>query len=145
MQYHKQLVQHRPDIGQYGDCFRTALGCLLDMPPADVPHFHASPASDDILWPQINTWLREAKGFGLYSVAYDCSLAQVLEMQRVLNPDIFYLLCGASPRGTNHQVIACGDKIVHDPASAGGGLVGPCDDGYFWVNVLVPSCHLHKS
>ena len=145
MLYHKQTIAHKPEIGQYGDCFRTALAYLLDLAPQDVPHFCATNRSSDELWPAINAWLAETLHLGIYSVAYDCPLEQVLTMQQVLNPNIYYLLAGKRPRGVTHQVIACGDQIIHDPALEGGGLIGPCvEDGFYWVNVLVAACHLHQ-
>ena len=35
---HKQLNRHRPEEGVFGDCYRTAIACLLDLRPQDVPH-----------------------------------------------------------------------------------------------------------
>ena len=39
MEFYKQLNEHNPDEGVYGDCYRTAIGCLLNIPPEFVPHF----------------------------------------------------------------------------------------------------------
>ena len=75
----------------------------------------------------------------------DCPLEEVLRLQALLNPGVSYLLAGTSPRGVTHQGIACNDQIIHDPAPFGGGLTGPAaEDGYYWVNVLVPSIHLQE-
>jgi len=40
MRFHKQLItNHNPESGIFGDCQRTAIACLLDKHPSDVPHF----------------------------------------------------------------------------------------------------------
>lgn len=44
---YKQLYGHNPDQGIFGDCFRTALGCLLNLPPEKVPHFYDGCGPDD--------------------------------------------------------------------------------------------------
>ena len=44
---HKQLIKHDPENGQWGDCGRTAIACLLDLHPSDVPHFWEGPERAD--------------------------------------------------------------------------------------------------
>lgn len=145
MRYNKQTILHDPEHGQYGDCLRTALSCLLNMDQEEVPHFCATNPTSEDLWPAINAWLAETCHLVVYSVAYDCSLEQILTMQQIMNPGLYYLLAGKSPRGCTHQVVACGDQIIHDPAPEGGGLIGPCvEDGFYWVSVLVSACHLSR-
>lgn len=141
MKYHTQILLHDPDRGVQGDCFRTALACLLDLNPRDVPHFWGDPSRDaDEVWREVDAWLTQNHGLRRWTAAYAGDLESLLEALKVQNPGIAFLLCGASPRGTAHQVIACDGKIIHDPHPEGGGLVGPVeDDGYFWVDVLVPS------
>lgn len=39
MIYQKQLYLHEPDKMQFGDCHRTSLACLLNIPVEDSPHF----------------------------------------------------------------------------------------------------------
>ncbi|CBA14749.1 hypothetical protein XALC_0204 [Xanthomonas albilineans GPE PC73] len=56
----------------------------------------------------------------------------------IRNPDIRYLLCGMSPRGTNHTVIACGGGYDWDPHPDGGFLVGPLTSGYYEITFLLP-------
>lgn len=140
---YQRFTEHKPEEGVYGDCFRTALACLLNAEPEDVPHFLEGNPPDDQFWHAVHLWLR-AQGFGLYSVAYEgASLDEVLASQALSNPGVYYLLAGESPRHHAHQVIACDDKIIHDPNPLGGGLIGPCpNDGLYWVNVLVPDLHL---
>ena len=136
-----QLYSHEPSLGVIGDCWRTAIGCLLDLPPDSVPHFlkeHWLGDSADAFAVSASTkaWLAD---FGLTYVehAFTCSLDDVLDMQRAINPDAYYLLSGSSPRGFNHCVIAKSGAIIHDPYPGGGNLVGPAKDGYYWVAYLV--------
>ena len=68
----------------------------------------------------------------------DAELAGVLQHMAVLNPGIHYLLSGSRRNGTNHVVVACGGEIVHDPALDDSGIVGPMDNGFFYVEILVP-------
>lgn len=35
-----------------------------------------------------------------------------------------------------NAIVAGGGRIVHDPAPEGGGLVGPMDDGWYWVTYV---------
>jgi len=138
MRFYKQLVKHDPDNGRYGDCFRTCLACLLNVPPEDVPHFLAE--GNDAFWPAVTEWLSHHK-LSLFHVPFSGDdLQGLFRSMQHLNPDLLYLLAGKSPRGVNHQVIAQGDRILHDPSTEGGGLVGPCvEDGMYWVGLLVPS------
>ena len=39
MKFYKQLHKHDPDNGVWGDCHRTAIGCLLDIEPELIPNF----------------------------------------------------------------------------------------------------------
>lgn len=138
MLYHKQTIKHDPEHGKYGDCFRTALACLLHVRPEDVPHFMEMYPDTEKLWPAVNAWLTDYFGYALFGVPYAGTLEEVLTLNASINPGIVYLLAGESPRGVTHQVICENDKIIHDPAPDGGGLIGPCvEDGYYWVNVLV--------
>lgn len=47
-----------------------------------------------------------------------------------------YMISGTSPRGTDHVVIYKGTSLIWDSHPDGGGLVGPCSDGYYWVDVF---------
>ena len=140
---YKQLNLHRPDDGEIGDCYRTSIGCLLDMPPEDVPHFaeeadlrDKGDVSGDTL---AQRWLIQ-RGLALFSVAYigDASLDEMLEMQEMLNPNVFYIFSGQSVEGRNHSVVALGGKIIHDPSRHPKDpvLSGPCTDGNWWIDVI---------
>jgi len=139
MKYNKQLIfPHSPQNELYGDCFRTCIACMLDMEPADVPHFADKGRVGDELWGAIETWFRWRDMY-LLSVPYPGDLEQQGLMNNfgVLNPGCRYMLGGRSPHGTSHVVVCLGDKMEWDPAPPGDGLVGPCEnDGLWWVHLI---------
>ncbi len=53
------------------------------------------------------------------------------------NPGIYFMLMG-----TNHVVICCDGEIVHDPSPHNSGIIGPSNNGNFFVEFLVPLCHM---
>ena len=133
MQYHTQLIKHNPAQGQFGDCYRTALACILDMAPEDVPHY-----ADREDWLDLsNKWLK-SQGFGNFSVAFKVdSYKDVIRGLGVTNPDIYYILRGASAAGPNHCFIGVNNDIIHDVSGRCELPTGPCKDGLYWLQVLV--------
>jgi len=133
----KQRFRHRPDAGEYGDCHRTAIACLLDLDRDEVPNFGEHYDNGDAFKAAEHAFLA-GRGYGVVSYAFDCSLEQLLAALEALNPGIYYLLCGESRTGVNHTVIGCGGMIAWDPSIDDAGIVGPCDDGRYWVSHLIP-------
>ena len=148
MRYDKQLYRHEPHNEIYGDCHRTAMACVLDLPPHHVPHFYQQWVRDggDGVTTRAAKWL--AKNFGLYEVDVpymgDIGVQELLKSLGEWNPGVRYLMGGRSPRGTDHTVVCLGNKIEHDPAQQGGGLVGPLSNGLYIVTYYVPM-HLHPT
>lgn len=138
----KQLFRHKPAEGVFGDCYRTCIACLLDLAPADVPHFYDRLENED---PENkgrdlrDGWLRE-RGFFVVSIPFAAGdgLAGVLTTMGALNPASYFILSGESRTGVNHSVIACGGQIIHDPSLTDSGIIGPCNDGLFWIEILSP-------
>jgi hypothetical protein len=134
----KQLFRHDPEHGVYGDCHRTALACLLDLEPEQVPHFGENFESPEVFSHRVAEWL-SAQGWCEVSVPYQSTLDELLQCQEALNPDVYYLLGGKSRTGCGHTVIGCGGEIVWDPSLDNSGIVAPFDtDGLYWVTWLVP-------
>lgn len=115
-----------------GDCWRTVLACLLEVPRDDVPHFaHLYPAEGTLEWWDasvawvrttrpgwtLGCWRRPEHGWGsIYSPE-----AAVFAPDRVI-------LTGPSPRGAwNHSVLVyeATGELAHDPFPGGTGV----DDG----------------
>lgn len=135
---HTQRFLHRPEEGQIGDCFRTVIACLLDVDPEQVPHFMADldrPIPE--IWKDVDAWLQE-RGLRHFTVPYQTDVETLLKTTAKAYPGLRWELSGRSPRGSQHSVIAQDGKIIHDPHPDGGGIVGPGDDGYLWLSVLVP-------
>ena len=137
MRPQKQRFNHRPEQGEYGDCYRTALASLLDLDRDIVPNFGEHYDDTGAFFRCVETWLN-ARGLHLVEIPYKASLADLLAAQQATNPRAYYLLSGMSDRGLNHSVIACGGGMIFDPHPDDTGLVGPCNDGYFWVSYIVP-------
>lgn len=141
---HKQLIRHDLEAGQVGDCWRTCVACLLDRQPDHVPHFLVDCWNDGVLGDKrLRAWL-STQGFGLATVAFAGELEDVLLSMKNLNPGIFYMLGGKSRLGCGHSVIGFEDSIAWDPSPTENGIVGPMDDGYYWVSFLVPASQLRS-
>ena len=141
---HHQLFRHDPENGVFGDCHRTAIACLLDMHPSEVPHFAEENLRAEALgntdydWTEhVAAWLAQL-GLASVDVIYDATLENVLAAVAHRNPRAYYLLGGQSVRGTNHTVVGCGGEIAWDPHPDGGGLIGPLSHGYYEVTFIVP-------
>ncbi len=132
---HKQLYRHDPDNGVWGDCLRTAIACLFDLRPEQVPHFADGGPSGSEMNARIDAWLKE-QGSHRISVMYKGDLDQVLRSVASQNPDVWYLLTGQSRMEVDHVVICRNDAIVHDPSLDGAGIIGPADIGYYWVEFI---------
>lgn len=133
----KQLYLHNPSDGVYGDCHRTVIACLLDKHPEEVPNFADS-------WDDIGEWYRrvddylKTQGLSSVNVLYHSTLDQLLASQGNINKNAYYMLSGTSSNGTGHVVICKGGEIYWDPAIDDSGIVGPGDDGFYWVTYLIP-------
>lgn len=137
MRHHKQLFRHDPANGVYGDCFRTAVACLLDLDPQLLPHDHCE-LEDGEQMRRMNAWLARRDlvliNFGFPA---DRPVADLLaSMVHAVGRECRFLLSGASPRGTCHVVVAHPTGIIHDPHPDGGGLVGPCPDGFWHITFV---------
>lgn len=136
---YKGLVKHDPENGQWGDCLRTAIGCLLDLPPEVVPHFarKGSAETDAIVAERVERWLAR-RGLcritlylpGTYTPEEAC------RNLGLMNPGVPYLFSGRSRIGSNHTVIARDGKIIHDPSPLDTGIVGPMDNDFYMVEFL---------
>ena len=140
----KQLYRHQPELGTIGDCERTCLACLLDLTPDQVPHFGEKNWEDSTAFnKQEDEWLQSA-GYRRIQLAYDISLESLLKSQKNLAPHVYYILSGQSKTGCNHSVIGLNDQIVWDPSINDSGIVGPCDDGYYWITYLISEIFIAK-
>jgi len=135
---HKMISRHDPANGEYGDCLRTCIACLTDaVSVGDVPHFADGNPEPNALWRGVRNWMMDEHNASLWFVPYASDdWQEVTATCNALNPGMFYMLQGASDGG-DHIVICQGDRIVHDPAPGGGGLIGPGSNGVFMVVLIV--------
>jgi hypothetical protein len=141
VKFHKQLFRHRPAEGLIGDCHRTAIACLLDLEPGEVPHFvkdtwNDSDEARDASW---KNWLL-SKGYRVAGCAWKFDDVEAfLKIMESCAPGVFYLLGGTSRNQVAHTVIGCGGSIAHDPSIDNSGIVGPLQpEGVFTVHYLIP-------
>lgn len=137
MKPQKQLITHWPEVGMYGDCHRTAIAVMLDMDAKDVPHFMdgtsgIGPAPDAHM--AAETWLN-ARGYTQVSVPFngEVPLDMVLATVKANCFGAPFILGGTSRNRVNHSVVAMGDEIICDPSQTNSGIIGPCDDGFYWA------------
>ncbi|RUW39153.1 hypothetical protein EN739_24440 [Mesorhizobium sp. M2A.F.Ca.ET.017.03.2.1] len=132
----KQLFRHAPDKGIFGDCYRTAVACILDLDPDQVPHVHrliTGAEQGEI----IDRFLAEI-GVTRLSIPFTVEGVQAaLDSAALWSKGLPCLFSGTSRNGTGHVVVAHGGKIICDPSQDDSGIVGPMDDGFYWVEWLV--------
>lgn len=147
----KQLFLHEPLKGQYGDCHRTALACLLEIPVTQSPHFIGE-------WEERNywkargeyqepySWIDEQEKW-LNSLGYtsvdimfngEMPIEDLFDFMFARNRHVYYMLGGQSSRGTNHSVICLGGEWAWDPHPEGGFLVGPLNSGVWEITFILP-------
>lgn len=151
MKVQKQLFRHKPDEAIYGDCHRTAIACALGLDAHEVPHFMngtngKGPAPE--AHNEVEKWLNE-RGITQINMIFDGSLSVEMVLQSVKNINqsssgFCYILGGESATGVNHSVVCCDGAIVCDPSLDDAGIVGPCDDGFYWVTFFGSTQATHK-
>lgn len=96
------ILQDHPTL--QGNCWQTAIACVLDLEPDSVPHF-IQYDEDGIAdwWDFTLGWLLN-RGYRLE------------RPNRHLYTNEYYLVSGPSPRGDfQHVVVYKNGKMVHDP------------------------------
>ena len=139
MKYHKQLNRHDPANGVYGDCFRTALACLLDLDqPAALSNFAERSFKEGTDIVALANIELVPRGYYFFEMPLVGDLDQLLMNAERHFPDVRWLLTGMSRNQVNHVVVCHGGKIIHDPSQDESGIVGPTTDGNYWVGFVVP-------
>lgn len=137
MKPQKQLNRHNPEQGIWGDCHRTAIAIMLDMDAADVPHFVDGNPPVETVNANVRAWLAH-QGFNELCVPIQTRhIEDVFASMKALNPGVYFILGGKSRNGVHHSVVCDDTGIVCDPSLDDSGIVGPCDDGMFWLTYYV--------
>lgn len=140
MRFHTQAFRHDPDNGVFGDCYRTAVACLLDMERDDVPHVYDKGYVNET--PGTEPMLAFLNSQSLHLIwcnfPGEMSLTDALRSADLFGNKLPFLLSGTSKNGTNHVVVCADAKIIHDPSIDQSGIVGPCNEGYWVIEWIVP-------
>ncbi len=128
-----QLNRHDPDKGIYGDCFRTAIACILDCEsPEEIPLF--APVED-----QKKAYVEylDSIGYVLFEIPFNItkSIKAPLLFMQTYYPNFDYILAGVSSRGIGHVSIYRGDELIHDPHPSGGGILSAFPEGNVWYEI----------
>ncbi len=132
----KQIFHHDPANGVWGDCQRAAIASILDRDPESVPHFFHDGCTGDVANKRIDDWLAMINLKMVFVPFADAQLQDVLDLQKRFQPGLHYMLVGKSRTGVSHVVVCKDDAIVHDPSLTDAGIVGPTDEGLYWVQFL---------
>jgi hypothetical protein len=121
MKFQKQAFRHDPENGIIGDCWRTAVACLLGIDRDSYPHLHVDGAD------LVELHRREMESRGIATIAVPIlgtlSVDDALAVASTWSSHPF-LFTGESRNGTNHVVVAHDGKIIHDPAIDDSGIIG---------------------
>jgi hypothetical protein len=132
-----QEYKHDPENGIYGDCARTCLAALLEVPNDNVPHFLWDNPSGEVFNRRLDIWMaQQALSRFIVTFPREVELEALLAYMKHMNPGVYVCLVGQSKLGCNHIVITLDGEIVMDPS--GNGIVGPCDDGFWYVETYSP-------
>ena len=136
MKFHKQLNKHDPENGVFGDCYRTAIACILDKYPSEVIHVYDL---DDLsLQNEKMKEYLDGLGLRLLHTAYRFkTFKNALKIGEYNIGEMYWILSGASSRGVNHSIVCYKDEAIHDPHPSDDFLCAPCDDGYWHVEIIV--------
>lgn len=127
----KKVMQTK--LGLSGNCQSAVLASILEMELDDVPYFAdglgednslSETEKDKIFNDRIDKWLAT---HGLKLQWYeDSHIIQKYIQEEFKN--IYYQVCGKSPRGYYHVVVYLNGEMVHDPHPEGGGVYHAPDE-----------------
>ncbi len=107
----QRFPRYDPFTGIRGDCQRTCIACLLDLPTEEVPHFLEN--DDDDWLVELNRWLAQFKKAYLVLPVPDASVLPALFGQQ--GHDLFHLLTIRTEGGTVHQIVGRNGEPVWCP------------------------------
>jgi len=110
---HIQTKLHSNEV--IGNCWPTAIACILECRIDQVPNFEELFRVPDMPWFWVlEEWLKY-KGYKYVGGG---------EREDYIDFDGYYFVTGKSPRGDfNHIVIYKDGKMVHDPHPSGDGIL----------------------
>lgn len=143
MKYHTQANLHDPENGVFGDCYRTCLACILDLERDEVPHYvdTMDPGKwAKIVQPKYDAWLgvRGWQELCIPIPGEGVEVEDILHFHKTRTPfPTTAMLIGESRTGCNHIVVVENGKIIHDTSINKSGIIGPGNDGFYWLTWLI--------
>ncbi|RFP19154.1 hypothetical protein [Duganella sp. BJB475] len=113
MKLQKQLIlDHNPEQGRHGDCYRTCIAILLGVDAADVPNFTGDAVEaglgQDAADLAAQAWLTE-RGYRAIQMTVSAEFSGIGKWIEKAAAGMPYILAGQSPRYSScHCVIARG-------------------------------------
>ena len=138
MKKYNNLIKHDPDNGTWGDCYRVCFAMILGLEPLDVPHFYEQGKNvDEVVKAKLIKDFLSTLGLVEVAIANPVEdYADILQTMAFLSPGVAFILSGESRSGCGHSVVCIDGGIFHDPS--GTGIIGPMEDGYYWVTLFSP-------
>lgn len=136
-----QAFRHEPENGIQGDCYRTAVACVLGIERDSVPHSH-----DELTGPEAETfidgWLKPQGLRRIFMPVLGDDLRTVAEAIYPRGGGLPLMITGRGPRDVNHVVVVHGPDDIWCPTLGAVppriALIGPAlPDHYFWAEWIV--------
>lgn len=137
----KQGFRHDPTNGIQGDCYRTAIACVLGVDRDSVPHSH-----DEMTGPEneafIDAWLHPRGLRRIYIPVLGDDFKEVANAMYQRGGGLAVIITGRGPRNVNHVIVVHGVDDFWCPTlgqvDEQVALIGPAfPDGYFWAEWVV--------
>ena len=128
--------------GKVGDCFKSCVASILDLPHAAVPDWfndaglEAGDPIPDACLETMTAWFKK-RGLCLWDVPFDAANGEfVMEQVGLHHKGVHYIVSGKSIQGFDHAVVARDGAVVHDPAGPHVGFFGPTSSGYYHISII---------
>jgi hypothetical protein len=109
-------LKHDPANGVWGDCMRSCVASILDLPREAVPHFYEGGCEPHIFDQRVGEFLAQ---HGLIEV----TLLPAYARQQMRHTPCYHLIYGGTVRGTYHAVVGLNGVVVHDPHPSRAGII----------------------
>lgn len=128
-----QLIEHDPDNGKFGDCFRAVICSLLGLSPDKVINFSDKFETGKEFWKNVDDFLKPMN----LSIIYLNRDPFFKWMEEHSVKNFYHEIAGPSPRvnrtGLWHSVVGLNGEIIHDPHPSRLGLSGNKQDWHYGI------------
>lgn len=104
-----QTVQHNPERGEFGDCFRAMIASALELPIEAVPHFYHDGCDGATCRNRVNAFLRTV------NLAFINIADAPTWMREHGIAGLMHELIGETLHESSHSMLAVDGELVHDP------------------------------